>query len=118
MTSFDRDLPGDFSLEFEFTGEIWPWRGPAPYHFVTVPYEISTELRSLSSILTYGWGVIPVSAHIGDTDFRTSLFPKDGGYALPLKDAVRKAEDLTDGDAVTVEMTVTLQGLPPDAMAT
>lgn len=102
----DHDLPFDLSMRFEFSAEMWPWRGPAPYHFITVPDEAAAELRNLSPMLTYGWGVIPVSVRIGDTDFATSLFPKDGGYALPIKDAVRKAEDLTDGDAITVEMTV------------
>jgi hypothetical protein len=106
MLSGDRDLPFDFSMRFEFTAEMYPWRGPSPYHFMNVPDEVATELRNLSPLLTYGWGVIPVSVRIGDTDFETSLFPKDGGYALPIKDKVRKAEDLTDGDAITVEMTV------------
>jgi len=106
MTSADRDLPGDLSLEFEFTGEMWPWRGPAPYHFISVPDDVATELHSLSPLLTYGWGVIPVSVRIGDTEFETSLFPRDGGYAVPIKDAVRNAEDLTDGDAINLELTV------------
>ena len=51
MTSPDRDLPMDLNVQFEFSGEMWPWRGPAPYHFVTVPDEVSSELRSLSSIV-------------------------------------------------------------------
>jgi len=50
--------------------------------------------------------VIPVGARIGETGWETSLFPKDGRYALPIKDAVRFAEDLTDGDGVDVELTV------------
>ena len=106
MTSPDRDIPMDLDVQFEFTGEMWPWRGPAPYHFVTVPDEVSFELRALSSLVSYGWGVIPVSARIGETDWETSLFPKDGLYALPIKDAVRHAEDLTDGDEVDVELIV------------
>jgi hypothetical protein len=57
---------------------------------------------------TYGWGVIPVSARIGEVVFDTSLFPKDGGYLLPLKNAVRKPQGLTAGDEVTVVMTVRL----------
>lgn len=112
MTFTDRDLPLDLSAEFEFSGDMWQWRGPAPYHFITVPTEVSDELRGLSSLLTYGWGVIPVSARIGDTGFTTSLFPRDGGYALPVKDAVRKAEDLADGDEVSVHLTVRLSRLP------
>jgi len=93
-------------MQFEFTGEMWPWRGPAPYHFVTVPAEVSSVIRELSSVISYGWGVIPVSVRIGETVFSTSLFPKDGGYAVPIKDAVRSAEDLTDGDEIDVELTV------------
>ena len=93
-------------MQFEFTGEMWPWRGPAPYHFVTVPAEVSSVVRELSSVISYGWGVIPVSVRIGETVFSTSLFPKDGGYAVPIKDAVRSAEDLTDGDEIDVELTV------------
>ena len=73
---------------------------------LTVPDEVSSELRALSSLVSYGWGVIPVGARIGETDWETSLFPKDGRYALPIKDAVRFAEDLTDGDEVAVELTV------------
>jgi len=102
----DRDIPMDLNMQFEFSGEMWPWRGPAPYHFITVPAEVSSVIGELSSVLTYGWGVIPVTVRIGDTDFSTSLFPKDGGYALPIKDAVRQAEELTDGDEVDVELTV------------
>jgi len=106
MTSPDHDIRMDLKVQFEFTGEMWPWRGPAPYHFVTVPDEVSSELRALSSLVSYGWGVIPVGARIGETDWETSLFPKDGRYALPIKHAVRSAEDLTDGDEVRVELTV------------
>ena len=106
MTSPDHDIPMDLNVQFEFAGEMWPWRGPAPYHFVIIPDEVSSELRALSSLVSYGWGVIPVGARIGQTEWETSLFPKDGRYALPIKDAVRLAEDLTDGDDVHVELTV------------
>ena len=69
-------------------------------------------MRSLSPLVSYGWGVIPVSVRIGETEWETSLFPKDGLYAIPIKDAVRRAEGLTDGDAVTVELTV--RPAPPE----
>jgi hypothetical protein len=84
------------------------WRGPAPYYFVPVPDHASADIREVAAMATYGWGVIPVEARIGEVDFDTSLFPKDGGYLLPLKDAVRKPQGLSPGDGVTVEMTVRL----------
>jgi hypothetical protein len=88
----------------EFSGEIWQWRGPAPYYFVSVPEEESLDLQVISSAVTYGWGMIPVLVRIGDTEWSTSLWPKDGGYVVPLKDMVRKAEGLDDGDIVTIRL--------------
>ncbi len=88
-----------------FTGEVIDWRGPSPYHYVPVPAAESAEIRSFAPLVTYGWGVIPVRVRIGATSFTTSLFPKDGRYLVPIKDAVRRAEGLAVGDATTVELT-------------
>jgi hypothetical protein len=93
-------------MDLEFSGDIWEWRGPSPYYFVTVPEDESAELQDVSAGVTYGWGVIPVRVRIGRTEFRTSLFPKDGGYVVPLKDAVRRAERLREGDVVTVRLSL------------
>ena len=91
-------------MDMEFSGPIWYWRGPSPFYFVTVPDEESQDIAEFASALTYGWGVIPVRATVGSTEFATSLFPKDGLYALPLKLAVRKAEQLEEGDLINVRM--------------
>ncbi|HSE08368.1 MAG TPA: DUF1905 domain-containing protein [Nocardioidaceae bacterium] len=96
-------------MELVFTGRVLEWRGPSPYYFVPVPEDESADIREVASFATYGWGVIPVEARIGETTFATSLFPKDGGYLLPLKDAVRKPQHLSAGDDVTVEMTIRLE---------
>jgi hypothetical protein len=93
-------------LHIEFSGVIWYWRGPAPFYFVTVPAEPSYELQDISSVVTYGWGMIPVTVRIGKTEWKTALWPKDGGYIVPLKANVRKAEKLEEGDEVTVRLEV------------
>ena len=93
-------------MDLEFSGEVWSWCGPAPYHFVTVPGDDSAELQEMAAAVTYGWGMIPVAARIGETRWTTSLFPKDGGYVVPLKDRVRKAEGIDVGDHVTLRLTV------------
>ena len=93
-------------MDLRFSGAIWYWRGPAPFHFVTVPDPESAALESASSLVTYGWGMIPVAAQIGRTRWTTSLWPKDGGYVVPLKTAVRTAEELEVGDTVTLRLTV------------
>ncbi len=93
-------------MNFEFAGSIWYWRGPAPYHFVTVPAKECGDLKFLSGSVTYGWGMIPAKVRIGQTEWKTSLFPKDGGYIVPIKDSVRKAEQLAAGDHITVRLEV------------
>jgi hypothetical protein len=93
-------------VELELSGEIWYWRGPSPYHFVTVPDEQCGALEVAAQAVSYGWGMVPVSARVGETRFTTSLWPKDGGYVVPLKDKVRKAEGLEVGDVVTVHLSV------------
>ena len=90
----------------EFNGKIWFWRGPAPFFFVTVPSEESLDLKEISRLVTYGWGVIPVHVQIGKTGWKTSLFPKDGLYIVPIKASVREAEHLDEGDKVTIRLEV------------
>lgn len=79
---------------------------PAPYLFAPVPDEHVGEIRYAAQLVSYGWGVIPVEARIGTIEFRTSLFPKDGGYLLPIKVAVQRAAGLGVGDTVNVAMRI------------
>jgi hypothetical protein len=92
--------------ELRFSGPVWSWRGPAPYFFVTVPDEQCADLEAVAAEVSYGWGMIPVRVRVGATEWRTSLFPKEGTYVVPLKQAVRRAEELDEGDTVSVRLRV------------
>jgi len=93
-------------MDITFSGKIWYWRGPAPFYFVSVPAEEGLDIKSIANRVTYGWGVIPVVARIGQTEWRTSLFPKDGSYIVPIKASVRAAESLDVDDTVTLSLNV------------
>ena len=93
-------------MKIEFSGKIWFWRGPAPFFFVTIPAKDSREIKAISRIVTYGWGVIPVYVRIGKTEWKTSLFPKDGRYIVPIKASVRKAENIDEGDTVAIQLEI------------
>jgi hypothetical protein len=93
-------------MNLMFSGEIWFWRGPAPWYFVTVPAPECASLAATSASVSYGWGMIPVRAQIRGTEWTTSLFPKDGRYLVPVKARVRTAEGLEEGDLVKVSLTV------------
>ena len=93
-------------MNIEFSGIIWFWKGPAPWYFVTIPAKQCRDLKAILKLVTYGWGMIPVHVRIGKTEWTTSLFPKDGRYIVPIKASVRKAENLAEGDQVTVQLDV------------
>ena len=93
-------------MNIEFEGEIFYWHGPAPYLFVAVPAEPSRDLKVISARVTYGWGVIPVHARIGKTEWKTSLFPKEGRYLVPIKKSVQKSENLDVGNSVVIQLEV------------
>jgi hypothetical protein len=93
-------------VEFRFETRVIHWRGPSPYFFAPVPPEHVEELRRVARAVTYGWGMIPVEASIGDVVFTTSLFPKDETYLLPIKDVVRRKANVTAGDLISIRMSI------------
>ena len=82
--------------------QVFEWRGPAPFHFVKIPTDQSSLIKSEANLLSYGWGVIPIHGQLGNTQFTTSLIPKDGSYLIPIKDSVRKSEQLELDDEVEI----------------
>lgn len=90
----------------EFSNEMIEWRGPAPFYYVPVPPEESELIKETARQTSYGWGVIPVRVTIGRTEFTTSLFPRNGIYLVPVKNAVRLPEKLSLGDVVEVALEI------------
>lgn len=92
----------DILLEVSFEAVVIHWRGPSPFFFVPIPAPQDVELRQVARSVTYGWGVVPVEARLGEIVFTTSLFPRKESYLLPLKDVVRRAAAVTAGERVRV----------------
>ncbi|HTT58428.1 MAG TPA: DUF1905 domain-containing protein [Acidimicrobiales bacterium] len=93
-------------MQLDFDGDVFYWRGPSPFHFVAVPEPESAEIHAVAAQVTYGWGVIPAQVQVGATSFTTSLFPRDGGYVVPLKSEVRRVESIELGDSVHVRLMI------------
>jgi hypothetical protein len=91
--------------EFQFEGPVVEWRGPAPFSFVAIPVEESAEIKFAAKGLEY-WGQVPVLARIGETEFRTALFPRGDRYFLPLRDAVRSSAGIELDQVVAVSLSV------------
>ena len=93
-------------LDFCFREPLWLWKDSATWHFITVPEEPSAAIKSFAPDAKRGFGSVRVRVKIGQTCWQTSVFPSkaSGGYVLPIKKAVRRAEGLSVGDAVEVTL--------------
>lgn len=93
----------------EFEGEVFRWdaRDDSSWYFTALPPELSEDIREIPRPHR-GFGSVRVQAHVGGSEWRTSIFPDStrGTYVLPLKKAVRNAESLVDGGPVTVRLEV------------
>jgi hypothetical protein len=92
-------------MDFGFEGPVIEWRGPAPFYFVDIPEEESTDIKFAAQGIEY-WGQVPVMVRINGTEFTTALFPKDGRYLLPLKAVVRKSAGIEVDEVVAVALNV------------
>lgn len=96
-------------MRIEFGAEIWYWKGPAPFHFVTVPEAESAEIKSIAKSVSYGWGMIPVTVTMADQEWYTALFEKDGKYIVPLRAKERKAVGAEIGDFVQLSLEIKIE---------
>jgi hypothetical protein len=96
---------GMSEMDFEFEGRVVEWRGPSPFYFVSVPEEESADIKFAAKGIEY-WGQVPVVVRIRHTEFSTALFPKDGRYLVPLKDAVRKSAGIEVDEVLAVALNV------------
>jgi hypothetical protein len=97
-------------VRVEFESELWIWdaRRDESWTFVSLPVEVSEEIRDRAGGRRRGFGSLRVRATVGGSSWTTSVFPDSGrnAYVLPVKRAIRTAESLAAGDvtAVTVEL--------------
>lgn len=92
--------------QLEFSAPVTEWRGPAPFYFLVLPEDCLGEVHFAARQASYGWGCVPVEATIGEVDFTTSLIPRNGGFVLPLKVAVRKAAAIDPSSSVTATIRI------------
>lgn len=119
LVHFLREALGDTATTggaWYVSSKLWRWQSkakdgspsPVSWFFITIDGEVADAIRAASHGRTAAWGSVYVTVTIGGTTWRTSLFPsKDvGGYLLPVKAAVRKAERLNEGDVVPVGLAI------------
>jgi hypothetical protein len=98
-------------VAFAFDAQLWQWdaRRADTWVFVTVPADVSSEIRDMTGATTRGFGSVRVQVSLGGSRWATSIFPdaSRGSFVLPVKKAVRRAEKLDVGDLTTVTIELT-----------
>jgi len=98
----------DDRLVHEFTAPLWVWdaRPTETWTMVSLPEDAADDVLDAAGAHARGFGSLRVEATIGTTTWRTSIFPGDSTYVLPVKRAVRTAEGLAPGQSVRVRVRV------------
>ncbi|MBW9231807.1 DUF1905 domain-containing protein [Leptospira santarosai] len=96
------------SFTIQFQTKVWVYPGKGGWHFLTLPPNVSKKVKLLTDRSRGSWGMVPVLAQIGDTSWKTSIFPeKDSSkFVLPLKADVRKREKIRMDRKVRVSITI------------
>ncbi|WP_299863247.1 DUF1905 domain-containing protein [uncultured Hoeflea sp.] len=94
--------------EQHYLFEAQLWRDPgATWFFITVPDPVSAQIRFMAGGVK-GFGTVRVDVRLGESRWKTSLFPDkaSGCYFLPVKADIRRAERISHGDRVSVELRI------------
>lgn len=95
---------------YDMKAELWLYQGEAAWHFLTLPTKDAEIIKERFAGMKRGWGSLPVTATIGTSSWKTSIFPdkKSGSYLLPVKADVRKKEHLETGELIRFSIEVRL----------
>ena len=95
-------------MEIKFKAKPGEWQGQGAWCFVSLPKEYYDEIRAIISSPKRGLGSVKIEASIGVTLWKTSIFPdtKSGTYLLPIKKAIRTAENLNVGSVVHIKVRI------------
>ncbi|MBI5215173.1 MAG: DUF1905 domain-containing protein [Ignavibacteriae bacterium] len=93
---------------YKLKAKVWQYAGVGGWHFVTLPKKQSAEIKATFGDMQKPWGSLPVLATIGNTSWRTSIFPdkKSGAFLLPVKAEVRKKENIVEGVVITITLEI------------
>ena len=90
--------------KYKVKSKVVLYPGMAAWFFAYVDKKQAEEIKKKHTRARRGFGSIKVTATIGKTKWKTSIFPdkQSGTYVLPLKAAVRRAESIDAGDTITL----------------
>jgi hypothetical protein len=95
-------------IHYEFSGEIWQYKGPGGWFFITLPDNLSKEIREALQWQEEGWGRLKVVAKIDSFEWKTAIWfdTRAKSYLLPVKAEIRRKANLETGNKTTVSILI------------
>ena len=91
-------------IKYEFTATAWQYAGQGGWYFVSLPADMSTEIRENLKWQEEGWGRLKAKAKTGNSEWQTAIWfdTKRMTYLLPLKAEVRKKENIIANQQISI----------------
>lgn len=93
-------------IKYEFSTSLWKHSSPGAWHFVSLPKNISKEIRENLRWQEEGWGRMKALSKIGHFEWETAIWfdTKMDTYLLPIKAEVRKKSNLEINKKIDIEI--------------
>jgi hypothetical protein len=78
-------------IGFSFSAKLWKYSSSSSWYFITIPENLSIEIRTYFKKEEEGWGRLKTTAQIKSTSWKTSVWfdKKHQAYLLPIKKEIR-----------------------------
>jgi hypothetical protein len=83
-------------IKYKFSAKIWQHSALGGWYFVSLPIELSNEIRGNLQWQEEGWGRLKAIAKIGNSEWNTAIWfdTKHSTYLLPIKAEIRRKEKI------------------------
>ena len=95
--------------EYKIKAKIFKWTGKGAWFFIRIEKETAEKIKDNFGMFTRGWGSLPVNVTIANSSWKTSIFPDKGTCLLPIKSQIRKAEQIQEGDTLTINLEIAIE---------
>lgn len=91
-------------IKYSFPGKLWKHNGQGGWYFMSLPIDISKEIRAHLKWQEEGWGRMKATASIANFEWDTAIWfdKKKNTYLLPIKANVRAKTNLNIDQVVDV----------------
>lgn len=94
---------------YKIKSKLFKWTGKAAWFFIRIEKKLAEKINDNFSMYAAGWGSLPVNVTLGNSKWKTSIFPDKGTYLLPIKSQIRKAENIKEGDELDINLKIAVE---------